>query len=413
MNTVTTASNENNKKHSSSMRFGVIVRIARKNLFFRKLRTILTIMGVVIGAGSVVFLVSFGTGLQKLVEKQVIGSKSIKTIDVTAVASKKVYLNDHAIKEISGMGGVENVGKVYILAGKIKIDNSESSSVVYAANQAYINLSSFNKVSGKLIETSKINEATVNTSFLKTQGITDNNEVLDKTISISFTVAATDDKAEYQATADVVVKGVIESGSGSEVFISSSIAENENIISADQLKVLASSRESVKKLRSDIESRGYSTTSPLDTISDIEKVFTLLQMILIGFGGIGMIIAVLGMFNTLTITLLERTKEIGLIVTLGGQQSDIKKLFITEALMLSMLGGIFGIITAFILGLIGDLVLNMYAHSNGITDNLSTFYISPMLVITCLIATALIGLVVVYFPARRAARISPLDAMRE
>lgn len=413
MNTNINTVNNNFKKRTSSMRLGVIVKIARKNLFFRKLRTILTIMGVVIGVGSVVFLVSFGVGLQRLVEKQVIGSKSIKTIDVTAVASKKVFLNSDAIKEISGMSGAEKVGKVYTLAGKIKLNNSESSSVVYAADQKYIDLSSFDKVAGKLLDAKNSTDAIVNTSLLKTQGITDNSKAIGQDLSISFTVAATADKAEYQATADVKIKGVIESGSGSEVFVSSSIAENENITNASQAKVLATTRDSVQKLRSDIESRGYSTTSPLDTISDIEKVFALLQMILVGFGGIGVVIAVLGMFNTLTITLLERTKEIGLIVTLGGQQSDIKKLFIVEALMLSMLGGVFGIFMAFILGLVGDLILNIYAHNNGITETLSTFYISPILILVCLLATAVVGLIVVYFPAKRASKISPLDAMRE
>jgi len=253
----------------------------------------------------------------------------------------------------------------------------------------------------------------VNSSFLKAQGITDNAKALDQKITITFEIPASNNTTVREVSKEFSIIGVIESGSGSEVFVSNHIFENEGISNASKVKVLASSRETAVKVRSDIESLGFTTASPLDTVNEIDKVFQLLQVILIGFGGIGMIIAVLGMFNTLTITLLERTKEIGLMITLGGQQKDIKRLFMIEALMLSIMGGIIGVLAAFLIGKTGDLILNIYAHSNGITEQLTAFDISPTLVAVSLSATALIGLAVVYFPAKRASRISPLDAMRE
>lgn len=395
-----------------AMRPEIIFRIARKNLFAKKLRTALTVTGVVIGVGAVIFLVSFGVGLQRLVEKQVVGSKSIKTIDVTTQQVKNIKLDTNTIERLSGIAGVDKIGKVYTVAGKIKSANSESAAVIYGSDQTYLDLSSLNKVAGQLISADDLSLAIVNTSFLKAQAITDNNKAIGQKITISFDVPATDKKLGYQATKEVTVRGIIESGSGSEIFIPAYIIENEGIVGASQLKVLTKDRDVAAKVRTDIESLGFSTASPLDTISEIDKIFQLLQVMLIGFGGIGMVIAILGMFNTLTITLLERTREIALIVTLGGQQRDIKRLFIVEALMLSMMGGIAGIFSAFLIGRAGDLVLNIYAHSNGVTDNLTAFYISPLLVISSLILTALVGLAVVYFPARRAARISPLDAMR-
>ena len=412
MNVATTASSNKNSGYSS-MRAGVILKIARKNLFSRKLRTVLTILGVVIGVSAVVFLVSFGVGLQKLVEKQVIGSKSIKTIDVSASESRLLKFDSQSIDKISGIAGVTKVGKVYTIAGKIKANESESSSVIYGANQDYLDLSSFDKVAGKMISAKDVDSAMVNTSFLKAQGITDNSKAIGQTLSISFTVPVNGTIAEHLVSVNTEIAGIIESGSGSEVFVSSTLVENQGLVNASQVKVLTTDRNNVSKVRTDIESRGYTTTSPLDTISEIDKIFKLIQIILIGFGGIGMVIAVLGMFNTLTITLLERTREIGLLVTLGAQQKDIKRLFTSEALMLSLIGAVCGIVMAFIIGKIGDLVLNMYAHSNGITDSLTAFYMSPTLILTTLAATALIGLVVVFFPARRASRISPLDAMRD
>jgi hypothetical protein len=68
----------------------ILVRMAAQNLFFKKLRTTLTILGVVIGIGAVVFLLSFGYGLQDLVSRQVVGSKSVKSIDVTKPRSAAI-----------------------------------------------------------------------------------------------------------------------------------------------------------------------------------------------------------------------------------------------------------------------------------------------------------------------------------
>lgn len=403
----------NQYQTNHKMRLEVIFRIALKNLFTKKLRTILTALGVVIGVGAVVFLISFGVGLQRLVENQVVGSKSIKTIDVTTKQLKNVKLDSNSADRLKGLPGVEKVGRVYTLASKIKTNNSESSAVIFASDQAYLDLSSINLVAGQMLQANDLSMATVNTSFLKAQAITKNEEALGQKISITMTIPKTDKKAEQKVTKDFIIRSVIDSGSGSEIFIPSYVVENEGLIIASQFKVLAKDRDSAATVRKDIEGLGFTTASPLDTLSEIDKIFQLLQIVLVGFGGIGMVIAILGMFNTLTINLLERTREIALIVTMGGQAKDIKMLFMIEAMMLSIMGGTAGIFIAFIIGKVGDLILNAYARSNGITDKLSAFHISPSLILISLAITALVGLVVVYFPAKRASRISPLDAMRE
>jgi putative ABC transport system permease protein len=135
-------------------------------------------------------------------------------------------------------------------------------------------------------------------------------------------------------------------------------------------------------------------------------------MIFLGFGGIGMVIAILGMFNTLTISLLERTREIGLLSEFGARQRDIKRLFIIESLMLSVLGGFIGLVSAFMLGKFADIAISSFARSRGVQESVSAFMVTPQLAILTLILSALFGLVVVYFPARRASRIDPIDALR-
>lgn len=391
--------------------FGVLFAMAVKNLFFKKLRTTLTLLGVVIGIGAVVFLLSFGFGLQDLVTRQVVGSKSITTIDVSSPRSRVLKLDAEAVGRLKSLGSVKGIGKVYNVAGKAKLANSQTSAVLYGVDKSYLDLTTLTFVAGQNLNPDSTEQAVVNASFLKAAGITDTNKAIDQTLSLSYSVPDKDTK-DRAVEHTFKVRGVIDSGNGVEVYIGSKVFEAEGVTEVSALKLLSDNRTAVPQLRREIEALGYSTTSPLDTIDQINQVFTLLQFVLVGFGGIGMVIAVLGMFNTLTIALLERTKEISLMITLGAQQKDITRLFTIEALLLSVLGGSIGLLAAFLLGSLGNAVLNGFAHSRGVTENISAFTFAPLLIIATLVISGLLGWIVVYFPARRASRINPIEALR-
>jgi ABC-type antimicrobial peptide transport system permease subunit len=176
--------------------------------------------------------------------------------------------------------------------------------------------------------------AVVNETLLKSLGITDPQKALNQKIALTIdTLSNAGDKKVITKT--VIVRAVIQSDVRSEVYVPRSTFEGAGVTNASSVKAVATGRDQVPEIRKQIESLGFSTTSPLDTIEQINQVFSLLQMILIGFGGIGMVIATLGMFNTLTISLLERTREIGLMIELGARQQDVKRLFVIESLLLS------------------------------------------------------------------------------
>ena len=113
----------------------------------------------------------------------------------------------------------------------------------------------------------------------------------------------------------------------------------------------------------------------------------------------------------MAMAILERTREIGLMISLGARKQDIKRMFITEALFLSILGGFIGIVGAIIFGVIGNVILTSFAHRNGITGNVSAFVVTPTLAGVTLLLSAVVGLVVVYFPAIRASQTNPIEAL--
>lgn len=402
-----------NKFKSTSMSPKLVFFIAKENLMSKRLRTTLTTLGIAVGIGAIFFLLSFGLGLQNLVTNEVIGSQSIKTIDVSTPNSKIIKIDDINTKRISEIPNVENLGKAYYFPGGYKISNSESDTIVYGIDNGYEKLTNLNLVTGKLIEDKQLEKvAIINLSALESVGLSKNpGEVIDKTVEITIPLSnIIDSKETYKETFKII--GVINSGSGAEIFIPSNVFRDLGVANLTQLKVGANNVDNVSRIRSQIESIGLETTSPVDTLEDINRVFRFLNLILVGFGGIGMIIAILGMFNTLTISLLERTKEIGLMIALGARSVDIKRIFIIEALMLSVAGSLIGIISAFSLGRVINLLMNVMAARRGVSDGFELFSNPPILIIGTLIFMATIGFLVVLLPAKRAQSINAIEALR-
>jgi len=398
-------------KSGSVIKPTLLLHLAYRNLVFKKLRTALTITGVVIGIGAIVFLLAFGFGLQDLVNKQVVGSSSVQTIDVTSPNSKLLKLNPSTVSQISNISNVTEVGKSYSAAGKVKLSSSQTESVVYGADHNFIELSTLKLNSGKIFEDSRTDAILVDSPLVKALGIPSDQKAVGQKATVSFDII--DSKgAKKTITKELTIVGVYQSDGQAESFVNSALVEGQGLTDATQLKLVAKNKGSVAQIRKSVDPLGFTTVSPLDTIDQINQVFNLLHFVLIGFGGIGIVIAILGMFNTLTISLLERTREIGLMISLGARKQDIKRLFIIEALMLSLLGGLFGLIDAIILGSIGNILLSSYAHHNGVVGNVKVFIVSPGLFFATLVMSIAIGLVVVYFPARRASQINPIDALK-
>jgi putative ABC transport system permease protein len=397
----------------SSVKLHIIVSIAVSNLLHKKLRSGLTIFGIAIGIGAIFFLLSFGIGLQRLVTTEVIGNQSIKTIDVVARNSKIISLNDATTTRISNIPNVESIGRSYFYPGSFKISNSESDSIIYGIDTNYEKLTYLNIVAGESLEVSnEQNPILVNKAALESIGASnDLNQVIGKSIE-TIVPLTKEDVSQKEIRQEFTIVGVMDSGSGAEVFLDAAVFKNVGIPSYSQVKVGARDVDDVAQIRTQIESQGFETTSPADTLDEINNVFRFMNFILVGFGAIGMIVAVLGMFNTLTISLLERTKEIGLMVALGARSVDMKRLFIIEALLLSLVGSIAGIFGAYLHGRVVNIIMNVFASRRGVADSFELFAYPPLLVLGTIIFMTFIGLLVVLLPARRAQRINPIDALR-
>ncbi|MDR0958556.1 MAG: ABC transporter permease [Clostridiales bacterium] len=155
--------------------------------------------------------------------------------------------------------------------------------------------------------------------------------------------------------------------------------------------------------------------NPVEFVQPMRRFMGMLQIALTGIGGISVIIAAIGIANTLIMSIYERTKEIGVMKVIGASLGDIKKLFLAEAAMIGLLGGILGVSLSFLVSyLMNNLQISalsgMFGGSGGGGMKLSV--IPPWLVLLSLAISSLVGLLAGYFPARRATKLSALNALR-
>lgn len=401
-----------NAKQRTSIPLSMLIHIAWRNLAYKKLRAILTIMGVVVGIGAIYFLLSFGIGLQRLVTNEIIGNQSLKSIDVTTPNSKIIKMNDAAYQKIKNLPHAVQIGASYSFASSLKAQGSEVDSIVYGVDTNYQQLNNLVASRGRLLQADDNRAMLINRVALQAIGIKDPKTAPGQKVNVRIPLLGASSTHKTEVTDEFTIVGVIDSGSGSEIFILNHVFQLAGVEAYTTIKVESDDSKNVTGLRTQIESLGYQTSSPSDTIDQINQIFKFFNFILAGFGAIGMIVAVLGMFNTLTISLLERTREIGLMMALGGRNRDMRRLFVFEAVLLSVIGAVVGILLAMISGQIINLIMNSFAHRRGVTDGFTVFANPPLLIIVTIGFMLCVGLAVVYLPARRAERINPIDALR-
>lgn len=395
----------------SSIKTSVLFYIAFRNFLDRKLRSFLTVFAVVIGVSAIFFLLSFGLGVQSIVTNQVVGDKSLKSIDVSSPNSQLVKLDNKTINTIKTFPHVVQTGVEYSFPGIMSFNGGESDVVAYGLDQQYQNLSTLRLSKGRLLLSSDTKSVVLNSSALKAIGITDSSTAINQQVKITVPLARTG-ATEQQISDTFTIVGVIESGAGGEIFMPSVIFDTAGVPTYSNVKVVIDDISNVASARSQIENKGFKTSSLNDTLSQINDIFRYFNLILVGFGSIGMVVAVLGMFNSLTISLFERTKEIGLMMVLGARRSDMRKLFIFEAVLISTIGAIVGTALAVVAGKIVNYFVNVGAASRGVTQSFELFVTPLWAVVAIIIGTILVGIAVVYFPARRAESINPIDALK-
>jgi ABC-type antimicrobial peptide transport system permease subunit len=160
-----------------------------------------------------------------------------------------------------------------------------------------------------------------------------------------------------------------------------------------------------------IKGMGLGAADAKASIEEQLTIFNIIGLVLGAIGGIALIVAAIGVVNTMIMAILERTREIGVMRAVGSKKSTVRRLFTTEASMLGFMGGVIGVALGFGLTRIANIFVNDQLASNAITarDIITT---PAWLVFTVIAIATLIGLLAGLGPAARAALLDPVEALR-
>ena len=229
--------------------------------------------------------------------------------------------------------------------------------------------------------------------------------VLTKSIVPSIEGKATTEEKQFK------IVGVIDDDESAYFYIPLDNAASLNIKNYSQLKIVLASKDSMLTVRKQVEVLGFRTSSAVDTVSQIESLFANLRIMLALIGLVALGVASLGMFNTLTVSLLERTREIGGMKTIGMVSKEVRDLFFFFSMILGMAGGFGGLFLGFAAGKVLSIIVSLVAITNG-EGLLDLTYIPFSLVVIIVISSFIVGLVTGFYPAYRARKISALNALR-
>lgn len=440
-----------------------LIAMGLRNLFRRKTRTILTVLGVVIGTASIVVMLSLGIAMNENFEKQLQNMGSLNNIDVTSNRyayeekpdpNKKTSILDDKnlaiIEEIPHVAKVMPImqksfqlttGKYMLYANINGIDFSKLKDFGYTVEQG-----SVEKVSGRYPllfgfsskdnfynPKSRGNSGPVQVDVFKSRLtiLPDSYDPTKMPKGVKVTAAGilkqSNDEKDWNIYMDIkeLVKLSAEmkrltksqgTPGGAPPTPSGAGAQKE-VDKYTTFKVKVDEIGNVQAVQKAIKDLGFQAWSLSDILESMKKTSAGLRAILGGIGAVSLFVAALGITNTMVMSIYERTREIGVMKVLGAELKDIKRLFLFEAGMIGFFGGVFGVVFSYLVSFgLNSAGINILGGDMGMPSpdgaKAAMSVIPVWLSASALGFATVVGLVSGYYPALRAMKLSALEAIR-
>ena len=473
------------------MRWSDLLRMSISSLRRRKLRTFLTVLGVVIGTASIVVMISLGLGLQQSMYEEVEQNGGTTSLTVTGKQGDGMsfisygtydsgsqepsdkYIPDEVIEQLRALEHVKSANPVLnisaiALKGKYAANldlygmtpqelESRNIELLPGGSLPKPDSTELELVFGNMVLTNFYEENTG-------RGYWDSGELPDIDLAEDQLFLILDQDAYYASQSSPGMDMSAEGSSGAEggssgqvrapkkyvVHASGVVAGGTEEYNANSYSVFcdldtlrnclqkefrgraipgqpttksgkpykqfvyssasvqADDMDHVEELSTVIRSMGYDVSTNIEYINSMKSQFAMVQAVLGGIGAVSLLVAAIGIANTMMMSIYERTKEIGVMKVIGCSLKNIRQLFLLEAAFIGFVGGIAGNILSLILSGVINFVVS--GESMGVSGSLS--YIPVWLILSSLGFAVLVGMAAGYFPAVRAMKLSPLAAIR-
>jgi putative ABC transport system permease protein len=399
-------------------------RIALSNLTRRKLRSWLTVIGIFIGIMAVVGLVSLSQGMENAILKEFkkMGTDRILLTPGGAafgpvggfLSPTKFYQEDYdAIKNIRGL---EIAAPVYSETAYITFGRETKQQLVWGfptdsdSLDFYRTQSMFDVNDGRMLRASDNYKVVIGWNIA--------NELFDKTIKVgdtvyidarAFEVVGIHEKKGGAISSDDVIRIPLETAR--EVFMEPDEITAIFIKVREGFDVDTVAENLKKKLRSYREVKegeeDFSVQTSAQAIAAFEAILRVIQAVLVGLAAISLLVGGVGIMNTMYTSVVERTREIGIMKSVGARNSAIMVIFLIESGLLGALGGAIGVLTGLGIGKAAEFAAMQYG-----VESLKAYMGAP-LIIGALLFAFIVGAAAGTLPAIQAAKLSPVDALRK
>ncbi len=434
------------------MKFSDLSELALANLWRQKLRTLLTVVGVAVGVAALVLMVSLGIGIKRAILKQMDSTNLLTEVAVLPIkfdlaalfrprakvdaptAPKKI--TQETIEALRGIEGIRAVYPNFNLFVHFKIDETQSAGELYGLPpEAITEALQEALICGRMFADAT-REALVSGDMMKDMGFADPALVIGKKVVLTaagqrgrrprkltlkegeepfeFEIVGVFDAGKYKSLAPRIYTSLAQGvRTRAASFDKETLAENPGTLGEfPALTIRVTDFSYLGKVKTEVEKLGYGTMTIQDLIEMVENVFLVVEALLGCVGGVGLLVSFFGIANTMLMSILERTREIGIMKAVGGTRRNIASIFLVEASAIGLMGGGLGIFGGWVLGQLGNAIATWYAHERGMTRDVAAFDVSLWLGGGAIVFSVVVSVAAGLYPAWRAARLDPVVALR-
>lgn len=383
-----------------------ILKMSITSILANKMRSFLTMLGIIIGISSVIVLVGIGEGTKAKVQSQIekLGTNLI-TVNITG--RRNVAFTNSELEELKTKPGIKEIAPALSQGNiNVKAGTKTYTTSLEASTPEYSQIRKINVSMGRFLRQGDID----NRSHAAIVGIDVANELYGRTNVVGETISVNG--------VDFSIVGVLESqgssmgGSGDDKIILP-ISTAQRLLKSTDIRTFyieAASKDEVskamgylnlflnKKFKNDTSAfRVFDQTSLLTTASETAGSMTLM---LSGIAAISLLVGGIGIMNIMLVSVIERTREIGIRKAIGAKRKTILIQFLIESAGISCLGGILGIAFGFLFAYIAKAAMNL------------SVAISGNIVIGAVAFSIIVGIIFGMYPANKASKLNPIDALR-
>lgn len=399
------------------MRVHDTFKLATGNLKRTGRRTFLTILGIAVSVTFIILLVSIGFGLQELTLRKLVSIDALGTLMVTPEEGKP--LDPRAKASIELISGVEIVSPEITLHAEMQFTdlggniNSVAGTVV-GVDTAHTELHRLTVSAGDGFTSANSEEVLVPIGGAAFGNDLDPERVVGRTLRIQ--VFGDEDSKALPKTLTLRIRGLLdeEDADASRAFVPIELLHNlypEAPASSFSVRVL--DRKDLERVSHEIAGLGYAVTSFAGLVKQVNDVFAIIRAVLGVVGGVSLFVATIGIVNTMTIALLERTREIGVMKALGASDGDVRALFLLESSLLGFWGGLWGVGSSIIIGNGLNFILRIVVEAlGGPSEDFRIFITPAALIVLIFVFAFFVSLCAGIYPSHKAARLNPMEALR-